>query len=86
MSQNDREKVGEVTEVEESEEKVKKSAPKWKTWLFTTLKILGAIFFTYTFIFAIGLLSDSFQVLGGSFLNEIIGDIQGKYLLINYNL
>ena len=34
------------------------------------IKVMLAIFFVYTFIFAIGLLSDSFQVLGGAFLND----------------
>ena len=37
------------------------------------VKVMLAIFFVYTFIFAIGLLSDSFQVLGGAFLND--GDV-----------
>ncbi|CAG5085636.1 Oidioi.mRNA.OKI2018_I69.PAR.g10950.t1.cds [Oikopleura dioica] len=42
------------------------------TWLINTIKICLAIWFVYVFIFAIGLLSDSFQVLGGAFLNEVI--------------
>ncbi|CBY23931.1 unnamed protein product [Oikopleura dioica] len=40
------------------------------------IKVMLAIFFVYTFIFAIGLLSDSFQVLGGAFLNDVIASIE----------
>ena len=88
MSKNDREKVdnsNEDIEKHEESENNEKPEPKWKTWTLNILKICGAIFFTYVFIFAIGLLSDSFQVLGGSFLNEIIGDIQGKIFIGSVN-
>ena len=43
---------------------------RWKHITLNVIKVMLAIFFVYTFIFAIGLLSDSFQVLGGAFLND----------------
>ena len=55
-----------------------KRSNKWKRIILNILKVLGAIFFLYLFIFSIGLLSDAFQVLGGSWLNEVLNDIQRK--------
>ena len=85
MSKIDREKVGNLNEDKEKHgesENGEKPQSKSKTYLLNILKICGAIFSTYVFIFAIGLLSHSFQVLGGSFLNEIIADSQGKIHMI----
>ena len=48
----------------------KEEGNKYCRWLLNTVKICLAIWFVYVFIFAIGLLSDSFQVLGGAFLND----------------
>ena len=56
---------------------------RWKSIVLNILKILGAIFFLYLFVFSIGLLSDAFQVLGGSWLNGILDDIQGNILFVN---
>ena len=56
---------------------VRKTPKKPSCWL-NLLKILGAVSFIYIFIFSIGLLSDSFQVLGGAFLNEMIDEVQRK--------
>ena len=49
--------------------------------ILNILKVTGAVAFIYIFIFSIGLLSDSFQVLGGSFLNLVILEIQGINML-----
>ncbi|CBY42068.1 unnamed protein product, partial [Oikopleura dioica] len=62
-----------------SEESENKEGNKYCRWLLNTVKICLAIWFVYVFIFAIGLLSDSFQVLGGAFLNDIIV-AAGEYL------
>ena len=47
-----------------------KSENRCRHITLNVIKVMLAIFFVYTFIFAIGLLSDSFQVLGGAFLND----------------
>lgn len=52
---------------------------RWKKVVLIILKILGAIFFLYMFVFSIGFLSDAFQVLGGSYLNRVLDDIQGNF-------
>jgi len=39
-------------------------------------RLFFAIFWIYVFIFSIGLMSDSFQVLGGSFLNKMLDQVQ----------
>lgn len=51
---------------------------RWRQITLNVIKVMLAIFFVYTFIFAIGLLSDSFQVLGGAFLNDGEGFLDAR--------
>lgn len=51
--------------------------------IMNILKVVGAASFIYIFIFSIGLLSDSFQVLGGSFLNQVLAEIQGRFKILS---
>jgi len=71
----DQQKEMDETEMEKEEEEEQKGCQLIPT-LLNIAKVLGAFTFIYIFIFSIGLLSDSFQVLGGAFLNEVLASVQ----------